>query len=213
MNPRRTTLTAALSTAAAAAVCAALAGCSTTADANPTPSITSTGTTAASGTTTTSGGTLATPSSTTSTTLDAAAQEKKDRQDAELVWRKFDSITITMASLPPDQAELAFQQVAVEPQLSRLRMAYQTLTARGEDGYGIDISFVGWREPINGGNTATIYDCQDGSQAGYLEKKTGNKLTVGTPNTPVTGTLQRTPQGWRVANANIDQVNKCTPGE
>ena len=38
MNPRRTTLTAALSTAAAAAVCAALAGCSTTADATPAPS-------------------------------------------------------------------------------------------------------------------------------------------------------------------------------
>jgi len=59
----------------------------------------------------------------------------------------------------------------------------------------------------------TIHDCQDGSQAGYLDVKTGNKLTVGTPNTPAKGTLQRTPQGWRVSNSQIDQVNKCTPGE
>ena len=201
MNPRRTTLTAALYTAAAAAVCAALAGCSTTADATPTPSTTSTATTAA------------TPSSSTSTTLDAAAQEAKDRQDAELVWRKFDSLSITMASLAPDQAEQAFQQVAVDPQLTRLRDAYKTLKSRNEAGYGVDVSFISWRQPIGGGDTATIYDCQDGSQGGYLDVKTGNKLTVGTPNTPAKGTLQRTPLGWRVVNSEIDQVNKCTPGE
>jgi hypothetical protein len=204
MNPRRTTLTAALSTAAAAAVCAALAGCSTTADANPAPSTTSTGTA-------TAGGTSTTPSS-TSTTLDAVAQEKKDRQDAELVWRKLEALAIDMASLTPDQAEQEFQQVAVDPQLTRLRSAYQTLTSRGEAGYGQPIIAVAWREPINGANTATLYDCQDGSQAGYLDKKTGNKLTVGTPDTPMTVSLQRTPQGWRVSSFTIDQVNKCTPG-
>src|SRR6476619_8008622 len=44
MNPRRTTLTAALSTAAAAAVCAALAGCSIHADATPITSVPPTGT-------------------------------------------------------------------------------------------------------------------------------------------------------------------------
>ena len=205
MNPRRTTLTAALSTAAAAAVCAALAGCSTTADANPAPSTTSTGTA-------TTGGTSTAPSSTMSTTLDAAAQEKKDRQDAELVWRKLEGLAIEMTSLTPDQAEQAFQQVAVDPQLTRLRGAYQTLTSKGEAGYGQPIITVAWREPINGANTATLYDCQDGSQAGYLDKKTGNKLTVGTPDTPMTVSLQRTPQGWRVSSFTIDQVNKCTPG-
>lgn len=203
MNPRRTTLTAALSTAAAAAVCAALAGCSTSADANPAPSTTST----AAATRT------ATPSTSTSTTLDAAAREKQDRQDAELVWRKFQALIITSPSLPQDQAEQAFQQVAVDPQLSRMHTGYATLKSRGETGYGTVISSISWRQPINGSDTATIYDCQDGSQAGYLDIKTGNKLTVGTPNTPSQGSLQRTPQGWRVADAELDQVNKCTPGE
>ena len=204
MKTRQSTLTAALSTAAAAAVCAALAGCSTNADANPAPSTTSTGTA-------TAGGASTTPSS-TSTTLDAVAQEKKDRQDAELVWRKLEGLAIDMASLTPDQAEQEFQQVAVDPQLTRLRGAYQTLTKRGEAGYGQPIIAVAWREPINGANTATLYDCQDGSQAGYLDKKTGNKLTVGTPDTPMTVSLQRMPQGWRVSSFTIDQVNKCTPG-
>lgn len=206
MNPRRTTLTAALSTAAAAAVCAALAGCSTQADAKPAPSTTT-------GTAATTSGTSATPSTSTSTSLDAAAQEKKDRQDAELVWRKFQGLIITMASLPPDQADKAFQEVAVDPQLSRLRTAYQTLTSRNEDGYGQVISAITWRQPINGANTATLNDCQDGSQAGYLDKKTGNKLVVGTPNTPAQGKLERTTQGWRVSDSTLDQVNKCTPGE
>ncbi len=208
MNPRRTTLAAAL----AAAVCAALAGCSTNADATPPPSTTSTGTATTAAAPSSSTSTPSSSTSTTSTTLDTAAREKQDRQDAELVWRKFDQLALTMASLPPDQAEQAFQQVAVDPQLPRLRSAYQTLKSRNEAGYGSDISFISWREPINGGNTATIHDCQDGSQGGYLDVKTGNKLTVGTANTPATGTLQRTPQGWRVSDAQIDQVNKCTPG-
>ncbi len=210
MNPRRTTLTAALSTAAAAAVCAALAGCSTQADANPNPSSTSTGTAATSGGTSMS--TSTTPSTSTSTTLDAAAKEKKDRQDAELVWRKLEGLAHTMTTLTTGQTEQAFQEVAVEPQLTRLRTAYQTLTSRGEAGYGEPIIFVTWREPINGADTATLYDCQDGSQTGYLDTKTGNKLVVGTPDTPITVSLQRTAQGWRVSTFTIDEVNKCTPG-
>lgn len=207
MNPRRTILT----VAAAAAVCAALAGCNPDADANPITSETTTAPTASS--TTGPSATTTTPSSTITASLDAAAQEAKDRQDAELVWRKFNGLLITMASLPADQAEQAFQQVAVDPQLTRLRNGYAVLKAKNERGYGQVISFISWREPINGHNSATLNDCQDGSQAGYLDAKTGNKLTVGTPDTPAKATLQRTPHGWRVANSEIDQVNKCTPGK
>lgn len=206
MNPRRTMLT----VAAAAAVCAALAGCNPDADANPTTSVT---TTAPAASSTTGPSATTTPTSATTTaSLDAAAQEAKDRQDAELVWRKFNSLTLTMASLPADQAEQAFQQVAVDPQLTRLRTGYATLKARKEAGYGQDISFISWPQPISGRTTVTLNDCQDGSQAGYFSTTTGKKLTVGTPNTPAKGTLQRTPRGWRVSDSEIDQVNKCTPG-
>ncbi len=117
-----------------------------------------------------------------------------------------------MTSLSTEQAEQAFQQVAVDPQLTRLRTAYAGLKARNEAGYGQTISYISWPEPITGRDSVTLNDCEDGSQAGYLDATTGNKLTVGTPNAPTQGTLQRTPQGWRVANFVIDQVNKCTPG-
>ena len=206
MNPRRTTLTAALSTAAAAAVCAALAGCSTNADANPAPS-TSTGTAAI------SGGTSATPSTSTSTTVDAAAKEAKDRQDAEIVWRKFDTLLTTMQSMPADQVTPALAAVAVDPALSRIEAQNTQFRAEGKIGYGTDIIYVSWPKPINGADTAVLNDCQDGSQSGMKDAKTGNKLTVGTPNTPIEVTLTRTAQGWKVAQANLIAGGTCTPGK
>ncbi len=205
MNPRRTTLTAALSTAAAAAVCAALAGCSPAADANPAPS-TSTGTAA------TSSGTSATPSS-TSTTLDAAAQEAKDRQDAEAVWHKVDTLARTMQTLPAEQVKPVLAAVAVDPALSRLQAQYTQFRAEGKVGYGTNILYISWPKPINGADTAMLDDCQDGSQAGYQDAKTGNKLTVGTVNTPVQVTLNRTEQGWKVAQADLVTGGTCTPGK
>ncbi len=206
MNPRRTTLTAVLSTAAAAAVCAALAGCSTTADATTITSVTPTGTA-------TSGGTSTTPSTSTSTTVDAAAQEAKDRQDAEAVWHKFDTLLITVQSMPADQVTSALSAVAVDPALSRVQAQNSQFRAQGKVGYGANIIYVSWPKPINGGSTAVLDDCQDGSQAGYIDAKTGNKLTVGTPNTPVEVTLTRTPQGWKVASADLLAGETCTPGK
>lgn len=206
MNPRRTTLTAALSTAAAAAVCAALAGCSTQADATTTTSVTPTGTA-------TSGGTSATPSTSTSTTVDPAATEAKDRQDAEAVWHKFDTLGTTMQSLPADQVTRALTAVSVDPALGRMQAQNAQFRAEGKVGYGTDISYISWPKPINGGDTALLEDCADQSQSGYMDAKTGDKLTVGTPNTPIQVKLTRTPQGWKVADASLVIGGTCTPGK
>lgn len=86
---------------------------------------------------------------------------------------------------------------------------------RGEHkaGYGQIIPYISWPQPIDGKDTAVLSDCQDGSQAGVLDTKTGFKLTVGTPNTPVRGTLRRTPQGWKVATGELVQGTTCTPGK
>ncbi len=201
MNTRLTTLT----IAAAAAMAAALAGCNTTADAGSITSATKTPTSATTA--------PATPAASTSTTVDPAAKEAQDRQAAELVWRKFDALSITIAALPADQVEASINAVAVDPQLTRLRDADAHYRAVHQAGYGLDISWISWPQPINGKDTAVLSDCQDGSQAGFLDTKTGNKLTVGTPNTPVRGTLQRTPIGWRVANVELLQGATCTPGK
>ncbi len=201
MNTRHTTLT----IAAAAAIAAALAGCNTTAGAGPISSATKTPTSSTTA--------PATPTASTSTTVDPAAKEAQDRQAAELVWRRFDELATTIAALPADQVEQAIAQVAVDPQLSRLRAAYVKLKAQHQAGYGHDISYISWPQPIDGKDTAVLSDCQDGSQSGFLDTQTGNKLTVGTPNAPARGTLQRTPDGWRVANSEALLGETCTPGK
>ncbi len=197
MNTRH----AALSISAAAALAAALTGCNQGADANPITSVTRTTTPSP------------TPTPSTSTTVDAATKEAQDRQDAEIVWRKFNGLARTIAALPADQVEPAIARVAVDPQLTRLRNEYTKLKAQHQAGYGLDISSIAWPQPIAGKSTAILSDCQDGSQAGFLDTKTGNKLTVGTPNTPVRGNLQRTPDGWRVADAELLQGATCTPAK
>ena len=90
-----------------------------------------------------------------------------------------------MQSMPADQVTPALTAVAVDPALSRLQAQNTQFRAEGKVGYGANIIYVAWPKPINGGDTAMLDDCQDGSQAGYLDAKTGNKLTVGTPNTPM----------------------------
>lgn len=149
----------------------------------------------------------------TSTMLDAAAKEKQDRQDAEAVWRKFDGLIRTLESLPADQVNAAVAAVAVEPTHSRMLKENADFRAEGKASYGQTISYISWPQPINGQDTAVLKDCQDGSQAGVLDTKTGNKLTVGTVNTPIRGTLTRTPAGWRVAAAELLGGTTCTPGQ
>ncbi len=202
MNTRTATLT----IAAAAAIAAALAGCNAGADAGPITSATRTPTSSTMPST-------PTPATPTATTVDPAAKESQDRQAAELVWRQFNRLTLTMASLPADQLEQSIGSVAVDPLLTRLRNAYAKLKAQHEAGYGQTISYIAWPQPIDGKDTAVLNDCQDGSQAGYLDTETGNKLTVGTPNAPARGTLQRTPGGWRVANSEALLGETCTPGK
>ena len=193
--------------AATAAIAAALAGCTPSADANrfATATATATATTAPSATS-------ATPAPTTTTSPDAAAQETKDRQDAEQAWRKFNVLVNTVESLPADQVEAAIDAVAVDPTATRLRNENAQFRAEHKAGYGQDISYITWPKAIAGADTAVLSDCQDGSQAGVLDVRTGNKLTVGTPNTATRGTLQRTSTGWKVATVEILEGATCTPG-
>ena len=103
--------------------------------------------------------------------------------------------------------------VAVDPALGRLRAEDKQFRADHKAGYGRVISYITWRQPVAGKDTAVLSDCADGSQAGVVDTKSGNKLTVGTVNTPFRGTLQRTAQGWKVANSELLEGTTCTPGK
>lgn len=201
MNTRRTTHTL-TALAAAAALTAALTGCNAAADARPTETI---------GRCTDC---TARPTATaTSTTLDAAAKEKADRAAAEIVWRQFLTVVQTVEALPAVDTDAATSAVAVDPVLSRIRSVNAQFRSEHKAGYGRAVSYITWPEPIDGKDTAILKDCTDGSQAGVLDTVTGNKLTVGTVNTPFQGTLQRTAQGWRVASSDLLQGATCTPGK
>ena len=187
--------------AAAAAMAAALAGCNPAADANRFATATATAAPSA---------TSATPAPTTTTSIDAGAQETKDRQDAER--RRFNGLITTLESLPANQVGASINAVAVDPAATRMRDENTKFRAEHKAGYGQAVLYITWPQPIAGKDTAILNDCQDGSQAGFLDTQTGNKLTVGTPNTPLRGTLQRTAGGWRVANSELLQGATCTPG-
>ncbi len=187
--------------AAAAAMAAALAGCNPAADANRFATATATAAPSA---------TSATPAPTTTTSIDAGAQETKDRQDAER--RRFNGLITTLESLPANQVGASINAVAVDPAATRMRDENTKFRAEHKAGYGQAVLYITWPQPIAGKDTAILNDCQDGSQAGFLDTQTGNKLTVGTPNTPLRGTLQRTAGGWRVADSELLQGATCTPG-
>jgi len=189
--------------AAATALAATLTACNRSADANPTPTI---------GTCTDCTTAATATGSATSTTTDAAAHEQADRAAATDVWRKFINVTFTIDDMPPDQVDAAVKAVAVEPPLSLLLKKRADALAAGQGTYGVPVSYVLWPQPINAATTAILLDCQDGSQAGSLDTKTGNKLGVGTVNTPIQGTLSRTTDGWRVASSELLKGKTCTPG-
>lgn len=153
--------------------------------------------------------TTAPTSPVTSATVDAAAQEKADRTAAADAWRKYVSVLYTLDTMPADQVPTAVRGVAVDPTASLMlrKSAEDRASSRGS--YGLPISFVSWPQPINGAASVVLSDCQDGSQAGDLNTKTGAKLTVGTVNTPIRATLTRTPAGWRVSSSELVKGATC----
>ncbi len=191
MNTRRTTHTLTALTAGIA-LSATLAGCNVAADANPTQTI--------------GRCTECTPHPTataTSTTLDAAAQEKADRAAAEVVRRKFNALVGSVESLPVEQVDSAVDAVAIDPTAAALKKENLQFRAENKAGYGQVISYITWEKPIGGSGTAVLNDCQDGSQSGVLDTKTGAKLVVGTAKTPFRGTLTHTASGWKVMTAEL----------
>lgn len=195
MNTRTTIQTLTIA-AAGVALTAALTGCDTSANAQPTTTIaTCTDCTSA-------------PTATT-TTPGAAAKEKADQAAAEAVWRKFISVAYTIDSMSAEEAASAAKTVAVEPTESLLVKKRESDASQGLGTYGVPVSYITWPSPIGGADTAVLSDCQDGSQAGTKDAKSGNKVGVGTVDTPFRGTLKRTPDGWRVASAELLKGATC----
>ena len=187
---------------AATALTATLTGCNPSADANPTPTIG----------TCTNCTTAATTLGASTSATDGVDKEAADRAAAEDIWRKFNDLIFTVESLPAADVDAKIDAVATEPLAAQMRQINADYRKNGRAGYGAVVTHIKWTQPINGQDTAVLSDCQDGSQAGIQNAATGEKVTVGTVNTPITGTLVRTSGGWRVKSAALVQGATCTPG-
>jgi hypothetical protein len=88
--------------------------------------------------------------------------------------------------------------VAADPQLSLMLDNLNRLHSQSKTVYGATQERV-TRIDVDGAK-ATVSDCQDASGTGQADAVTGQRKTVGVPRSPVSGRLERGPDGkWRVA--------------
>lgn len=90
-------------------------------------------------------------------------------------------------------------EVAVDPQLKTVLQGMRFARDDGITSYGSVTSRVS--EVVVNGKVATVVDCQDASNSGKADLKTGEKRTVGVERNPVRARLERDPTDgtWKVA--------------
>jgi hypothetical protein len=143
-------------------------------------------------------GTSSTPAPPTPYTPTTTMSDDDTRNVVKRAFLHFWSVSNGVIQERDGAWRLELAVVAVEPQLSRMVDNLNSLKAHGLGPYGTTTEYVTNVEVK--GDTATVTDCQDASQSGQLDIKTGKRTTVGIPRNPVMGRMQRDTVGeWRVA--------------
>lgn len=138
------------------------------------------------------------------------AAEADDRAAAEAAWTRYWEVYATLPHTPEDQWDGLLAAVAVEPMIENAKKDARTIIGKGRDTYGTVTHRFSWPKSIDGGDTATISDCDDTSQSGAYETATGNKISVGVPRRNTMGTLVKGDDGvWRVSAAYILKDEPC----
>jgi hypothetical protein len=151
---------------------------------------------------------LSNPTSTTAGAI--SASEEADRAAAEAQYTKFWQVYLALPHTPEDQWAAMLAPVAVEPMISNAQKDARSVINAGWDTYGEFGHRYSWPQPINGGDTALLTDCEDGSQTGALETATSNKKTVGTERSHKQGSLVRGTDGiWRVQGSFFIKGTPC----
>lgn len=113
-------------------------------------------------------------------------------------YRAFWASLVPTADAAKERRRALLAPYATDPALSRILrgMLAQELSGRGV--YGEVILYP--EPPRVSGRTAEIADCQNASMSGQKDRRTGERLTRGVKNNPVTVTMTRGGDGiWRVA--------------
>ncbi|WP_143086461.1 hypothetical protein [Amycolatopsis saalfeldensis] len=124
---------------------------------------------------------------------------QEQRQAVETAYTAFWFSTFHASDKPEDTWHDMLAAVAVDPQLTATLNAMQYQKQADIKVYG-DVAARIVSVQITG-SSAKVIDCQDGSQAGQADAKTGGHKTVGVPRNPVNADLKRDGADgqWRVA--------------
>jgi hypothetical protein len=150
------------------------------------------------------------PNTISPTSQNPSADEAATRQAVETAWRSYWTVYDTLLSKPQSSWPATVAAVAVDPIYSQLITQDRAYAKSGIGSYGAVVLHPYWTTPVGGKSTANLMDCQDDSQAGSLDLKTGAKRTVGKKDNLVEGTLVRGTGGtWRVQQLTYFTNKKC----
>jgi hypothetical protein len=111
---------------------------------------------------------------------------------------------LPQAEQTPDEARRRqlLAAYATEPQLGTVLRNIKNLHTKNQTSWGYVVVHI---ESVQvNGDTATVRDCQDSSNAGLMDTKTGKKTSRGVPKDPLSATLQRgTDERWRINGFSI----------
>jgi hypothetical protein len=143
--------------------------------------------------------------------MDPAEREAADRRVVEAAWAHYWAVYETFESkIPLGRWDSTIAQIAVDPIRAQILKAARADRIIGVVLYGQVVPHPYWQVPINGKATATMGDCQDGSHAGTMFAKTGQKRTVGVAHNNIRATLARgSDSRWRVQQIEYLLDVKC----
>lgn len=141
-----------------------------------------------------------TSASASSPSSSRATAPAADTGAVETAYRAFwPTLTSFDRRYPEAQWKTVLSRVSVDPQLSQAIAVAKEQRRNG-------ITLYGQPQPrtpriaIDSRAKATLADCVDFSRSGQADAKTGQRKTVGLARTPVTLTLTKGVDGWRVSN-------------
>jgi hypothetical protein len=128
-----------------------------------------------------------------------SVEESANRAAVESQWVKSWDVYLEIARTPAADREALIATVAVDPTKANMLSDAAKFDSQGLETYGSLGHRISWPQPINGGATALIDDCQDRSQSGAIKTSTGDKVTVGVARDHYQGSLVKGDDGvWRV---------------
>ena len=128
-----------------------------------------------------------------------SVEESANRAAVESQWVKSWDVYLEIARTPAADREALIATVAVDPTKANMLSDAAKFDSQGLETYGSLGHRISWPQPINGGTTALIDDCQDRSQSGAIKTSTGDKVTVGVARDHYQGSLVKGDDGvWRV---------------